>query len=708
MQGQSASPTPRASLWWTAVLILGLAFACYWPALHGGMVWDDDAHVTRPELRSAAGLWMIWSNPSATQQYYPLLHSAFWIEHRIWGDSTLGYHIANVLLHAAACFLLVLVLMRLKVPGAWIAGLVFAVHPVCVESVAWISEQKNTLSLVFYLSAALAYLRFDEERGRPAAARHYLLGSLLFVMALLTKTVTATLPAALLVLFWWQRGRLSWRRDARPLVPWFAIAAVSGLFTALVERALVGAEGAEFDLTFVQRCLLAGRVVWFYLGKLLWPTRLVFIYPRWDARHEAAGWAGFLAAAVLATAALWLLRRRSRGPLAAWLFFVGSLFPALGFFNVYPFIFSYVADHFQYLASMGVIAAFSAGAAWSLNRASHSVRAAGLVLVAALIATLGILSNAQSRIYADQSALYRSTLEGNPGCWMAHNNLGLWYDDHGDPKTAIAHFKAAIRLKGDYAAAFNNLGSVLRRMPGRLDEAIACFKEALTWQPGYAEARNNLGVGYEDKGDLEGAAAQYQEALSIRRDYATAHNNLGGVLLKMPGRLDDAIAQLQEALRLQPDYADAHDSLGNAWLRVPGRIDDAIAEYREALRIRPDSAEAHNNMGNALLKVPGQLDDAVAQLRDALRLKPDDAEAHNNLGAALIRQGRFLEAVAEYEEALRLQPAYAEIHFNIAVALLGIPGREGEAAGHLEALLRARPDNQAARQALARIRAHQP
>ena len=423
-----------------------------------------------------------------------------------------------MLLHAAACFLLVLVLRRLKVPGAWIAGLVFAVHPVCVESVAWISEQKNTLSLVFYLSAALAYLRFDEERGQPAAARHYVLASLLFVMAVLTKTVTATLPAALLVLFWWQRGRLSWRRDARPLVPWFVIAAASGLFTALVERTLVGAEGAEFNLTLVQRFLLAGRVVWFYLGKLLWPTRLVFIYPRWDARHEAAGWAGFLVAAVLVTAALWLLRRRSRGPLAAWLFFVGSLFPALGFVNVYPFIFSYVADHFQYLASMGVIAAFSAGAARLLNRASHSVRAAGLGLVAALIATLGILSNAQSRIYADQPALYKSTLEGNPGCWMAHNNLGLWYDDHGDSKTAIAHFKAAIRLKKDYAAAFNNLGSVLRRMPGRLDEAIACFKEALTWQPGYAEARNNLGVGYEDKGDLEGAAAQFQEALSIRKD----------------------------------------------------------------------------------------------------------------------------------------------------------------------------------------------
>ena len=708
MQGPRASPTSRASLWWTAALILGLALACYWPALRGAMVWDDDAHVTRPELRSEAGLWLIWTNPAATQQYYPLLHSAFWLEHRFWGDSTLGYHLANVLLHAAAAVLLTLVLRRLRVPGAWLAGLVFAVHPVCVESVAWISEQKNTLSLVLYLLAALAYLRFDGGRGRPGAGWHYLLASALFALALLTKTVTATLPAALLVVFWWQRGRLPWRRDFLPLVPWFVAAAASGLFTALVERKLVGAEGAGFDLTLAQRCLLAGRVIWFYLGKLLWPTHLVFIYPRWDVKSEAVGWTAYLAAAVLVTAALWFLRRRSRGPLAAWLFFAGSLFPALGFFNVYPFIFSYVADHFQYLASMGIVTAFSAGAAWLLGRGPPAQRACGLGLVAVLIAVLCALSNAQSRTYTAQPALYKATLAGNPECWMAHNNLGLWYEDRGDPRQAVTHFQEAIRLKKDYATAHNNLGSVLRTMPGRLDDAIAHFQEALRLQPGYAEAHNNLGVGLEDRGDLAGAVAEFQEAVRVRKDYATAHFNLGGVLLKMPGRLDDAASHLHEALRLKPDYAEAHDSLGSAWLNTPGRMDDAIAEYREALRIRPDFAEAHNNLGNALLKVPGRLDDSVVQFRETLRLTPGNAEAHNNLGAALSAQGRTSEAVAEYEEALRLKPDFAEIHFNIAMALLNVPGRRNDAADQLEAFLRIRPGNDAALRILAQIRANQP
>ena len=779
MQGQSAPPPPRAGLWLTAALILGLTFACYWPALRGGMIWDDDAHVTRPELRSAAGLWQIWSRPGATQQYYPLLHSAFWIEHRLWGDATLGYHLANVLQHCAAALLLVLILRRLGAPGARLAGLLFAVHPVCVESVAWISEQKNTLSLVLYLVAGLAYLRFDSGRGKPGASRQYLLASALFVSALMTKTVTATLPAALLVVFWWQRGRLSWRRDVLPLVSWFVFAIASGLFTALVERRLIGAEGAGFDLTPVQRLLLAGHVIWFYLGKLLWPAHLVFIYPRSDVGAEAASWVACLAAAVLVTAFLWLLRRRARGPLSAWLFFVGSLFPSLGFLNVYPFIYSYVADHFQYMASMGIFAAASAGAVLLLDRAPPAARASGWGIVAALVATLCILSNAQSRTYADQRTLYAATIDGNPECWMAHNNLGLWYEGRGDLENAVSEFREAIRLRKDYAAGHNNLGSALVKLPGRLDDAVSHYEEALRLRPGFAEAHNNLGNALEGipgrlddaihqfeealrlepdypeahnnlgnalekrPGSLDDAVSQYEEALRLRPDYAEAHDNLGNVLSRVPGRADEAIAQFeealrlrpdlaeahnnlgsvlgrtasrrseaishfQEALRLRPDFAEAHNNLGTALLDTPGRLDEAASQYRAALRVRPEFAEAHNNLGNALSRTPGRLDEAISQYQEALRLKPDYAGAHNNLGTALNAEGRTAEAIAEYEAALRLMPASADIHLNIAMALLGIPGREDEAAGHLEAVLRARPGDAAARQLLERTRRNRP
>jgi tetratricopeptide (TPR) repeat protein len=627
MQSQSAPSPSCAGLPWKFALILGLVFASYWPALSGGTLWDDEGHITRADLQSLAGLGQIWSNVHATQQYYPLLHSIFWVEHRLWGDGTLGYHLANMLLHATAACLLVLILRQLNVAGAWLAGLIFAVHPVCVESVAWISEQKNTLSLVFYLLSALAYLQFDRDRRKL----DYVLAFLLFVFALLTKTVTATLPAALLVVFWWQRGRLSWRRDALPLVPWFILAAASGLLTSWVERTFIGARGVTFDLTLVQRVLLASRVVWFYLGKLVLPTHLVFIYPRWDAKASAAGWTGYLAAAVLVTAALWALRGRSRGPLAAWLFFVGSLFPALGFFNVYPFLYSYVADHFQYLASLGIITAAAAGAARLLARASPAVRGVGWGLAAILVAALGALSNLQSRAYADEFTLYTTTIERNPACWMAHNNLGLWYEGRGDAANAIAHFQEAIRLKDDFAAAHNNLGSVLGKMPGRLDEAVAHFQEALRLQPDFADALNNLGMAFlKTPGRLDDAAACFQKALRIRPGFAEAHNNLGNALSKMPGELDAAIAEYQQALRLKPGYAGAHNNLGTA-LYAQGRAAEAVAQYQEALRLMPAYAEIRYNIAMALLSIPGRANEAAEQLEIFLKARPDNEPARRML-----------------------------------------------------------------------------
>ena len=217
------------------------------------MLWDDSAHVTRPELQSLHGLWRVWFDLGATQQYYPLLHSAFWVEHKLWGDAPFYYHLLNVLLHAAAACLLLAALKRLKIPGAFLAAGIFALHPVYVESVAWITEQKNTLSAVFYFASLLFYLRFDEERG----ARDYFCAAGFFILALLSKTVTATLPAALLVIFWWKRGRLSLTRDVAPLLPWFALGAVAGLFTAWVERRMIGAQGAAFEFTILQRILLS-------------------------------------------------------------------------------------------------------------------------------------------------------------------------------------------------------------------------------------------------------------------------------------------------------------------------------------------------------------------------------------------------------------------------------------------------------------------
>jgi len=343
-------PGTRAAIGTWALLFFATLIA-YLPALRGGLLWDDDHHLTSPDLQSFHGLWRIWFDPGATQQYYPLLHSAFWIEHRIWGDSVLGYHVANVLLHATAVFLLIAILRRLSLPGAWLAGFMFALHPICVEAVAWISEQKSTLSGVLYLCSALAWLHFDQTRSK----RKYFLATGLFVLALLSKTVTATLPAALLVVLWWKRGRVDWRRDARPLLPWLALGACAGIFTAWMERTSIGAQGPDFALTLAARFLLAGRAICFYAGKLLWPAGLMFTYPRWTFDTREWWQYGFPALVVAVAIALALAARRHRGPLAGFLLFAGTLFPVLGFLNVYPFLFSFVADHFQYLACLGII-----------------------------------------------------------------------------------------------------------------------------------------------------------------------------------------------------------------------------------------------------------------------------------------------------------------------------------------------------------------
>jgi tetratricopeptide (TPR) repeat protein len=635
-----------------AISIFCAVLIAYWPALNGGFLWDDDRHITTPVLESWHGLWRIWFEVGATQQYYPLLHSAFWLEHRLWGDAVVGYHLTNLAFHALTAWLVVILMRRLALPGAWLAGLLFALHPVCVESVAWISEQKNTLSAVFYVSAALVYLSFDQTRRRSS----YWLATLLFAMALLTKTVTATLPAGLLIVIWWRSGRLSLRRDIAPLLGWFAGGASAGLFTAWVERRFIGAEGS---LSLMDKCLLAPRIMLFYLAKLVWPFDLTFIYPRWTV--DASVWWQYLfpLGLLMLGAGLIVLARKHRGPLAGFLYFAVTLVPVLGFVDVYPFVYSYVADHFQYLASLGIIvpaAAVLARRKW----------VGGL-----LLAGLGCLSWSQSKMYVDAETLYRETLARNPSCWLAENNLGaLLLDSPGALADAIEHLEASVRLNPGNAQPHNNLGMALSRMPGRLTEAIGQFQTAVEIQPRYLQARNNLGV----------------------------------ALSRVPGRMPEAIAQYQAAIAIDPGYLEAHNNLGNAYA-AGGRSEEAISEYHTAIKLNPDYAEAHYNLANVL--ADAHAEDAIAEYQAALRARADYPEADNNLGLVFSRMGRLPDAIREFRVAVHWQPNFAEAHYNLATALSNTPGGAAEAIAEYEAALRIRPDLAAARQMVDRLRAGQ-
>ena len=610
----------RVELLWAVGLVIAVLLA-YQPAWQGGLLWDDNKHVTTPDLRSWGGLYRIWFDLGATQQYYPLLHSAFWVQHRLWGDATLGYHLVNILLHAAVAIMVALVLRRLEVPGAWLAAAIFALHPVHVESVAWITELKNILSAVFYLAAMLVYLRFD--RTRKLAWYGGALG--LFSLGLLSKTTAATLPAALLVIFWWQRGRLSWRRDVLPLVPFFALGVVAGAFTAWVERTLIGAEGAAFDMTIVERCLIAGRVVWFYLGKLLWPTHLIFVYPRWQV-SQAVWWQYlFPAATLLLLAAAWALRRRWRGPLAALLFFVGTLFPALGFCNVYPFILSFVADHFQYLASLGVITLVSAGATLVLRRWQVGGPPA-YCLCGMLLAVLAMLTWRQSRTYADIDTLYNITIGENADCWMAHSNLGTILTARGEFKEAVAHFRRALEIKPDCEDALNNLGNILADA-GRFDEAIAYYRKALELKPNHPLYHTDLGATLVRRGQIEEAMTHYREALAAEPNFALAHNNLGAALAGR-GEADEAIGHYRKALEINPDYAAAHNNLGLA-LADRGEFDEAIPHFEQAVKLRPDYVDAARNL-QGIRSVREATARQLSERRELIRAHPTDTALLNN------------------------------------------------------------------------------
>lgn len=471
--------------WIFALILVSATVMAYRPAWNGKPIWDDDAHLTRPDLRSLHGLVSIWSQPGVVRQYYPLTHTIFWVEGKLSGRTWFLYHLVNIGLHASSALLLWRILLRLKIPGAWFAAGVFALHPIQVESVAWISELKNTLSGFLFFLSAWFYLRFDDDRRRE----FYWLAFGLFVLGLLSKSVIAVLPAALLIVFWWKRGTIVWKRDVQPLIPFFVIGAGSGLFTAWVERNFIGAQGEVFELSIMARVLIAGRAFWFYLFKLFWPVKLTFIYPRWEVDPSVWWQYLFPIGAFLLVLVTWIARHRTRAPLAALMFFMIMLFPVLGFLNVYPFRFSFVANHFQYLANIGCIAVIaSTFARWSENGRANLRSRAFLTIP---IFVLAVLTWRAAAAYSDPVVLYRSTLRDNPSCWMAENNLGIELLQQEKVSDSIEHFQKSLELWPQNAEAHTNLGNAFS-MQRRFEEAIVEYAKAVVLLPEAIAPSNNL------------------------------------------------------------------------------------------------------------------------------------------------------------------------------------------------------------------------
>jgi len=584
-----------------AVILLAV-FLAYLPALSGGFVWDDDSWTTglQPLFQSASGLFSMWSQPDALQQYYPLTGTTFWLDYQLWKFWPAPYHVENILLHALAAVLFWRLLRRLQLPGAWLAAMLFALHPVMVESAAWITERKNVLSQFPFLAALLAYERFAPLSGAAAETRPprprartallYGLALLLFLAAMLAKTTTFSLPAVVLLLVWWKRGRLGWR-DVLPTLPFFILAAGFCAVTAWLEKNHVNAQGPDFALSFAQRCLVAGHVFWFYPAQLLWPANLCFVYPRWQPDPQVWWQWLYPLCAVGGLLALWLARKRTgRGPAAAVFFYAGTLFPVMGFMNAYGMRYAYVWDHWVYLSSLGWLALAAALVAWAADRWRTPALATGFAVV--ILPVLGLLTWQRTQVYRDMETLWHDTIARNPDCWMAYNNLGVLLAHQRHYDEAMACYRKAVRLKPDSYEVLNNLGDTLATQ-GRPDEAIASYQRALQINPVYFNALSGLGAADSAKGRYYEAVDQYRLAMSIQPDAPGLLNNLAWIFATCPdGQLRDgaeAVRLAERACELDHDQNPLFIGTLAAAYAEAGRFADAVATAQKAEQLAADA-----------------------------------------------------------------------------------------------------------------------
>jgi protein O-mannosyl-transferase len=579
---------------WLLVLILAAAtIFAYRPAWNGGFLWDDDDYVTNNELLTAPdGLRRIWFSLDSPSQYFPLVYTTFRVEHALWGLNPSGYHWINILLHVGNALLVWCLLARLNVPGAWLAGAIFALHPVQVESVAWITERKNVLMGFFFLLSVLAWVSFvDERTKRPLL--FYLLALVLYGLALSAKTTACTLPAALLLILWLRRKRIDWRRILQ-IIPFFLIGLGMGLITIWWERYHQGTSRAVFGfLSPLERVLIASRAVWFYLSKLIWPSNLTFIYPRWTVSSGyLINYLWLLAAIALCMAIYFLRRYVGRSVEVAAAFFASTLSPVLGFIMLYTFRYTFVADHYQYLACIGPIAVVSAGVA-TLAQLFKTSRYLILTAAWCAVAVLAVLTWRQSAMYGDIEVLWQTTLAKNPGCWVAHNNLGIVLFQKGKIDKAIAHYRATLEMQPDFWDADYNLGSALLQK-GEVDDAILYCERAVEGEPNDPDAQVSLGNALAQKGRLDEAIGHYEKALAIRPQYLIAHYSLGNAFLQK-GDIDAAIFHCRAALSIYPEHAGALINLAVA-LDQKGQVADAIVNYEKALAISPESIPVLNNL----------------------------------------------------------------------------------------------------------------
>ena len=643
------------------VLLVGVI---YYPALWGAFVWDDVIFAEEPVIRSATGLWNIWFSPGDIKNeghYWPIVYTTFWLEDKAWGSNPVGYHAFNVALHAVNSLLVWRLSARLAVPGAWLVAAVFAAHPLHVESVAWIIERKDVLSGLFYLTAALAWIRFAEAGG-PG---RYVLAFILFIAGMLSKSVVVTLPAALVIWHWWRSGTVTvW--DGLRVAPLL----LTGLAIAYADYGFYHSrEVLDLGYSLAERILIGARALWFYVGKLVWPADLAIIHPLWEIDIAAiAAWA-FVAAAAALAAGLWAARRRyGRGPFAGALFFAVTLSPVLGFVDYGYMQFSFVADRFQYLAGFGALAVLvGVGVRGAVRLPATGRRAAG-VLAALLLAVLATLTWRLAGVYRDEVTLFSHIVAHNPNARDAHLNLGSALLGAGRVDEGLEASRIAAVQRPDTAGPLANIGRGLLAQE-RFTDAEQTLVRALALEPRDLSALQNLAEVRRRLGRVDEAEAGYRAVLAIDSDYALAHAGLGHMLAAV-GRHEEGLEHLTRAVTLQPGLSIAPALYVQMAIaaRELGRLDDAEAHLLRAIALRPQDRGPHLELA-VLYALQGRHAEAEAQRHKARELLAGDPAALHTYAESLRKELRLEEAIATYEEALAANPDFAPAHAGLGLAL---------------------------------------
>jgi len=588
----------------------------YLPALGAGFVWDDEPLITaNPLLRSLSGLAEIWSG-ARTADYFPLTNTIFWIEYHLFGVHAAGYHALNIFLQSANALLVWAVLRRLEIPGAWLAGLIFGIHPVHAESVAWISELKNVLSMFFFLVSLLCFFEIEEKRALSSSVA-YVASLCFFLFALLSKTHVVFLPVVILLCAWWRRssslernngaggrqvakrGSPHFHREMIRTWPFFLVAIALGLLTLWFQSRGIGEEEIVLG-SFGRRFANAGIAVWWYAGKVFAPIRLMNVYPSWRFDSpRLVEWLPLLAL-IGVMLILWRWRNRwTRSLLFAFAYFVVALLPVLGLLRMaYARSGTLVADHFQYFADISLIALFSAGVARLLDSRPRWIKIVTGAVVTLLLGAIGSYTWARTEIYRNEETLWQDNFSKNPDAWQGHNRIGQLFFDKGKFAEAAQHFKRATELKPEIPDNYNSLGLAYCRLE-QFDEGIVEYRKALQLKGKKPSAAKSAGV-------------------------ATMRTNLANALTLTANNLIDSARVLFEqgaAIAAEADRKTAME-----------RYEEAISEYEKALELEPQHPAIHRNLGLVLIRL-GRYDEAIVHLQTVLRQVPNEPTAREALDA---------------------------------------------------------------------------